>query len=305
MRPKFSKATSATDLPVLEKPTVALALVIYGCWFALIIFHAAIPWPLLALGGGIIIAWHGSLQHETIHGHPSRSSRLNAAIGGIPLSLWLPYAVYRRTHLAHHKTANTTDPFDDPESQYLTDASSPIRYYFARAEQTLLSRILLGPPLRITAFFLAELRRLFREPRAATGEWGPHLAGVAIIFVGLHHVDFPAWKYLLTFVYPGTSLLLIRSFAEHRASDNPDARTATVTKPGLLGLLFLNNNLHAAHHAKPGLPWYKLPAYYRDARAAFTIGPEYRSYWTIIRRFILRPHDNILHPDHGGRRASP
>ena len=34
-----------------------------------------------------------------------------------------------------------------------------------------------------------------------------------------------------------------------------------------LALMFLNNNLHALHHAEPGLAWYRLPARYRQRRA--------------------------------------
>ncbi|MDB5723547.1 MAG: fatty acid desaturase [Novosphingobium sp.] len=286
----------------LEFRTIVVAIAIYAAWAMVTAFHAAIPILFQALIGGVILAWHGSLQHETIHGHPTRWRSLNAAIGIVPLSMWLPYSVYRRTHLAHHATPNITDPFDDPESQYLHRASG-LRYRLALAEQTLLGRLILGPALRICAFLLAELRRGMSRPRELLRDWMAHLVGVAVLLVWLHHCDFPVANYILTFVYPGTALSLLRSFAEHRADDNRGVRAAIIPKPGPFGMIFLNNNLHAVHHARPDLPWYELPAQYHQHRETFEGVPSYKSYWVVIRRYMFRPHDRILHPDYDAGRS--
>ena len=61
-----------------------------------------------------------SLQHEIIHNHPTRWRRLNRALGTWPLVLWLPFEIYRRTHLQHHNDNRLTDPLEDPESYYHT-----------------------------------------------------------------------------------------------------------------------------------------------------------------------------------------
>ena len=61
------------------------------------------------------------------------------------------------------------------------------------------------------------------------------------------------------FVYCGTALSRLRSYAEHRFADNHEERTAIVERSPLFGLLFLYNNLHVLHHRVPGLPWYMLP----------------------------------------------
>ena len=112
----------------------------------------------------------------------------------------------------------------------------------------------------------------------------------------LDHVGLSWGEYVLCFVWPGTSLLLIRSFAEHRASPDPAARTAIVEDLGPLALLFLYNNLHVWHHARPATPWYALPALHRAAPDAFASAPRYRSYGTVFARFALRPHDRLIHP---------
>ncbi len=67
----------------------------------------------------------------------------------------------------------------------------------------------------------------------------------------------------------------------------------------MFGLLFLHNNLHAAHHADPTVPWYRLPAWYRRNRAALVAangGLVYDGYLDVARRFLLATHDTPAHP---------
>lgn len=278
-------------------PTLAVTAAIYGGWLALTWWHAAIPLPLLAVLGGILIAWHGSLQHETIHGHPTGRPFIDGAIGFAPLSLWLPYAVYRSSHRDHHATHRITDPHLDPESHYHA-VPAGWRYRLARIEASLAARLLLGPPIRIALFLLDEARRAWTTPRAWALDWLPHLAALVPILWWLDHVGLSLGTYLLAFVYPGASLSLLRSFAEHRADSAADKRAAIVGRGGILGLLFLNNNLHAVHHARPDLPWYRLPAYYRANQAQFAQAPFYESYGSILYRFLWRAQDDVLHPDY-------
>lgn len=276
----------------IEWPTVLLAVAIYSGWLSLTAVHDMLPAPLLALLGGWFVAWHGSLQHETIHGHPTRWRRVNDLIGGVPLSLWLPYGTYRRTHEAHHRSPHPTHPAHDPESRYVTGGG--LVAAIARIRATLVGQLLIGPVAAIALFLLDEARRLRRDPVGVAREWGPHLLGVALVLGWLHAVALPLGTYLLCFVLPGQAASLLRGFAEHRADAAGPSRAATVASGGPLALLFLNNNLHAAHHAMPGAPWYRLPAIER----ARTDRPEprYRGYREILRRFALRPHDAVRHP---------
>ena len=284
-----------------EAPTMLLALAIYAGWLALTWWHAALPiWALIAAVGWIV-AWHGSLQHETIHDHPSSRQWLNALIGGVPLALWIPYAVYRRSHIAHHLTPWVTDPLDDPESRYLSGREGRLSHYAMRLEASLVGRMLLGPVFTIVGLLAEEGERSIRQPGAVLRDWLPHLVGVAIVLTWLHVCDLSIGRYILCFVYPGMALTLLRSFAEHRAAPLPGHRVAIVEDAGPLGLLFLNNNLHAAHHRAPGIAWYDLPAYYARNRAALLTengGLLYRGYGDVFARFFLRPHDGLLHPDH-------
>ena len=105
--------------PAVEWPTLALAAALHAAWIGLCLFHAALPWWGFVACATIVSAWFSSLQHEAIHGHPTRSATLNHALACAPLWIWLPYARYRDTHLRHHRDERLTDPIDDPESRYV------------------------------------------------------------------------------------------------------------------------------------------------------------------------------------------
>jgi fatty acid desaturase len=250
--------------------------------------------------GGWLIAWQGSLQHETIHGHPTRWPLLNRAIGFAPLSLWLPYEAYRRSHLAHHATERLTDPSSDPESRYLVqDSGAPVA--LSALQSTLLGRLLVGPLLEVGRFLLAEARALAQGDLTRRRIWGVHLLAVAVILGWLKLIcGMCVSDYLLLFIYPGIGFSLLRSFAEHRADDDPARRVATVEGAPVLGLLFLNNNLHATHHAHPGAPWWRLPGLYAAQRPQLIAdgAPVYAGYSEVARRFLLRSHDRVQHPRH-------
>ena len=122
-------------------------------------------------------------------------------------------------------------------------------------------------------------------------------APVLIWVIAICHMPF--WVYLACFVYPGASLAMVRSFAEHRAVPEAERRTAIVENAWILGPLFLFNNLHAAHHLRHRLPWYQLPKFYRLNRAALIKrngGLVYRGYFDVARRYLWRPHDSPVHP---------
>jgi fatty acid desaturase len=287
----------------IEWPTIMLAVAVYAGWMAVTWYHAMFPlWALMLLGGWCV-AWQSSLQHETIHGHPSPSRAFNTLIGAVPLSLWLPYGCYRRDHLAHHAAETVTDPRIDPESRYLLPAAGSrgtIARTLAALQAPLAGRLILGPPIGIASFLVDEVRRARKSPIASLRNWGPHIFGVALVVLWLSTCQLGLGRYLLAFVYPGSALTLLRSFAEHRAAQLPDHRVAIVERAGPFALLFLHNNLHAVHHDAPGMAWYRIPAHYRAHRDQILRangGLLYRGYGEIARRYGLRAHDALIHPD--------
>jgi fatty acid desaturase len=112
----------------------------------------------------------------------------------------------------------------------------------------------------------------------------------------------PLWQYILLVAYPGVSLALVRSYCEHQAAEDVNHRTIIVEASPFWSLLFLNNNLHVAHHTKPALAWYKLPAYYRAEKAALlekNNGYTMKGYGEIFRRFAFRAKEPIPYPNMG------
>ncbi|MGH6815387.1 MAG: fatty acid desaturase [Hyphomicrobiaceae bacterium] len=283
---------------------MALAGGIYGGWLALTLWHDAVPVWLLVPLGAWLVCWHSQLQHEFLHGHPTRSVSINRALGFAPLALWLPYDRYRETHLRHHRDERLTDPLDDPESRYWIDEDwqrlGVIGRGIVRAQSTLLGRLVVGPFWAIGYFFVTEARALLDGDRRLARVWAQHLLAVAAVLVWLVLAcGMSLWFYLAAFVLPGTSLMLIRSFCEHRAHRDVGRRTAIVEDFGPLAVLFLYNNLHAAHHENPRLPWYALPAWYRRNRERLIAengGLYYRGYTEVFRKFLVEPHDQPLHP---------
>jgi fatty acid desaturase len=288
----------------IEWPTIALAVTIYGLWLLLTWFHAALPAPLLLLLGGWTVAWYGSLQHELIHGHPTRWPAVNRALGVFPLMPHLPFDRYRAIHLAHHRDEYLTDPLEDPETQYFTPPAwmslGRAGRMVVRITARLAGRLLIGPVWAIGRFLWRDAARAWNDVPGVRRAWAWHLPLLAVMLVWVVGVcRMSPLTYALCFWLPGMALLLMRSLAEHRAADAVEHRTAIVEAAPVLGLLYLYNNLHAAHHERPGVAWYRLPALYARDRGRLIArngGLVYHGYADVARRFLLHPHDQSVHP---------
>jgi fatty acid desaturase len=287
----------------IEWPSVVLCSALYTSFAVLTFFHGLLATPITVTLGAFLLAWHSSMQHEFIHGHPTRWRRLNRALATPPLALWLPFESYRRSHLVHHQDEHLTDPLDDPESYYWTAGSwaalGPLGRAVVRFHTTLLGRLLIGPAWNIGRYWRSEFRAVRGGDRQRRGIWLRHAVAVAAMLVwvvGICHMNLLIYAAM---AYAGTSILLLRSFAEHRANQNVFERTAIVENAWVLGPLYLFNNLHAAHHDRPLLPWYQLPAWYRANRQRLLAengGLVYSGYADVVRRFLLEPHDVVIHP---------
>ncbi|MBL0371788.1 fatty acid desaturase [Rhizobium sp. KVB221] len=290
----------------VEWPTIALAVFIYSTWLLLTYFWASIPYVVLFIAGGWTIAWHGSLQHEVLHGHPTRFRRINDAVGWPPIALWLPYALYKRAHLKHHNDEWLTDPIEDPESYYLTgDAwarTGALGRLIVSVDSTLAGRLIIGPFVSLATFLGHEVMHMVRGDFRNLRIWLAHITGSAIVLTWVLWISaMPLWIYLTAFVYAGIAFSRLRSFAEHQYAGAKEERTAIVENTPAFGLLFLHNNLHIVHHSRPQVPWYKIPKLYRDNRPAFIElngGLVYNGYLEVARRFGFRKHHEPIHPHH-------
>ena len=285
-----------------EWPTLVMLAITYSVWMVATTWLSGVSLPLAGLVTAIAIAQFSSLQHEAIHGHPFKSTTLNALLVAPALTLILPYARFRDTHLDHHLDSRLTDPYDDPESNYLDpadwDALNGIEKVIRRFNNTLAGRLLIGPLLGTMCFIRADWRTRNSDPRVLKG-WAWHVPAVILVLIWLAFVaTIPFWVYAIS-AYAGLSLLKIRTFLEHQAHEKARGRTVIIDDRGPLALLFLNNNYHVLHHTHPTVPWYRLPRLFRENRARYLTqndGYFYRSYAEVFAKHFFTPKDSVPHP---------
>lgn len=287
-----------------DGPTWLVALVLYGAWFALVWFHASLPWWAIVPVGGYLVAWHFSLQHEAIHSFRGVPAWLRFAVVFPPLGLWFPYPLYRKSHTTHHRDIHLTIPGVDTESYYVLQADwermGAMKRNLLIFNQTMAGRLLVGPPLRLWILLTKELRRVAQGDLTHLPHWAIHAVAVGGLFWFVSGVcGFPWWQYCLLVAYPGLSLSLLRAFTEHRAAPDSQERTASVESNAVFGILYLYNNLHVAHHLKPAMPWYDIPRFYRENRTALLQSNGhfvYEGYAGLARQYFLAPVFSPVHP---------
>lgn len=299
-----AQAEAGRPALAVDLPTLAVAAGAYGCFGLLTWFYEALPWWFVLAAGSYTVCLHGSLQHEAVHGYPTSRRWLNTLIVSPSLWLWLPYTLYRETHLQHHRDERLTCPIDDPESYYVTPAQwramHPLHRAYREAMATLLGRLVLGPPYAVLRTVVGSARRIAAGDWAHLRHWLLHLPGAGAVIVWAVAVcGIPVGEYLLLFAYPGLSLTLLRSFAEHRAKAPVAGRTAIIEAGPVMGLLYLQNNLHAVHHLEPGLVWHRRPRRWRErADEILAANGHYRfkGYGELFRRYLLTRREPVIHP---------
>ncbi|WP_297774275.1 fatty acid desaturase [uncultured Roseovarius sp.] len=286
----------------IEWPTLLLLAICYAIWIIGTTWAVTLSLPFAVFLTGLAIALHSSLCHEALHGHPFRRRAWNEAAVFPCLCLLIPYGRFRDTHLAHHREEHLTDPYDDPESNYLDPQVWARLPSWGRAllriNNTLAGRMLIGPFVAQTAFLRADYRAIRAGDRAVLNAWLWHAPAIALVLIWLSFAEMPVWAYLLA-VWIGLGVLKIRTFLEHRAHERASGRTVIIEDKGPFALLFLNNNLHVVHHMHPEAPWYLLPALYASRRDHYlrrNDGYVYRSYLQIFREHLWRAKDPVPHP---------
>ncbi len=281
---------------MFEWQTFTLAIGVYVIWYGLLFVEVWwISAPLLA----VVITLQSSVQHELLHGHPFVSKRKNAALGWLSLIIMIPYTRFRDTHLAHHYDPDLTDPYEDPETNYLDPAvwqrlTKPVQLVL-RVNNTLAGRLVLGPIIGTIMFGHNEFQN---RTRKSLHQWAWHLPAVAIVIAVVWISPTSLWTYGLA-IYLSMSLLKLRTFLEHQAADRASHRTAIIERGGVFGFLFLNNHLHVVHHMHPKVAWYDLPRLYHRNKSRYLRrngGYVLQSYGEVWRAYAWRAKDPVAHP---------
>ncbi|MEM5457437.1 fatty acid desaturase [Paraburkholderia phytofirmans] len=285
-------------------PTWALIVTIYGGWFGVATHARELGLPLTAFLLALLGTWYMSLQHELLHGHPTRSPFVNALLGFAPLAVWFPYGIYRDSHLQHHDDPHLTHPERDPESYFVSVLVWRRAGWAIRAlltfRNTFVGRLLIGPAFAIAATGVEALRRIRSGDWRDVPVWLAHFAALAGLTAWLQRAcGIPAWVFVVGAGYGALSLGSIRSFQEHRAAQAHEHRTVINEAAWFWRLLFLNNNYHLVHHDLPHVPWFALRVVYETSRQQYierSGGFLVQGYSEWLRLYAYAP---VAHPVHG------
>lgn len=282
-------------------PTLWLFIGVVGLWCSALLLPAS--WGVLAVVMLVLaLTLHSSLSHEFLHGHPFGAERAETLLGLWQPGLFVPYLRFKRTHLAHHRDARLTDPYDDPESNYLDPDVWRRLWKWQRVllqiNNTLAGRITIGPAIGLIAFIRKDIAAARSGQRDIVTDWLLHIPGTVLTLWAVMLSDLNIWLYFAA-CYGALSVLKIRTFLEHQADARVSGRTVIIEDRGLLGFLFLNNNLHVVHHMHPKAAWYQLWPLYRERRDRFLTrnhGYVFPSYASIFRQYLWKSKDPVAHP---------
>ncbi|MFC0697453.1 fatty acid desaturase [Paraburkholderia humisilvae] len=286
-----------------EGPTWLLIAAVYTSWFGLALHARQLGLPLTTVLLTVATTWYTSLQHELVHGHPTRSPAVNALFGIAPLSVWFPYALYRAEHLRHHDDERLTSA-DDPESYFLSwrrwRATSAPMHALLTFRNTFVGRVAIGPAFTIAAVLTQACRKVAAGDLREAGMWVAHLGLLALLLVWLEReCGIGPLRFLAGVAYPALSLGAVRSFREHRPAAQVAERSVINESGWFWRLLFLNNNYHLVHHDLPGVPWFALRRVYLERRARYCersghfVVAGYRRWFA---EFAFRCAEPVRHP---------
>ena len=282
-----------------EWKTLGVIVAVYGLTVLTVMrYDVLTPWlaiPMLAVLG----AWHLSMQHELLHGHPFRNQFINDAIGSIPVTLWNPYLAFKKDHHEHHKS-DLTNPELDNESYYVSqqqwDNAGPIRRAAWTANRTILFRMFVWTIVSTISYVTLVLKRAARNEQGDRLAVVLHVIGVVAVVYLVSLSSMPLWQFALGTVYGGRILNAIRPFPEHKYQNGVETKTAMIMAGPFMSLLMLNNNLHIAHHDDPKIPWYRVNELSKRVNAverAREAGVLYEGgYAEVFRKFSFTPVDS-------------
>ena len=239
-----------TSAPIDNLRGITVALMVLCVWGGLTVTLIATPLAMSSLGlvvvfmgvqtwlyTGLFITAHDSM-HRTIC---PRYPWINDALGVFAVGVYalFDFRMLRTAHHAHHAhPATATDPdFHDGQHPH------PVRWYI---------------------HFLRKYMSIWQ------------VVGMALIFNGLRYgLGVSAQRMVLFWIVPSLlstlQLFVVGTWLPHRAQPGRDQdrhRAVSLHLRSWLSLLACYHfGYHHEHHARPGVPWWRLPQAHREARA--------------------------------------
>ncbi len=232
-----------------------------------------------------------SLIHEAEHGIVNSNEFVNNIMGRWLSTLFIaPFTFFKHCHLKHHKKNRTDEEMWD---LYYEHQNKFQRYktlygmmiglgYFSLWLATLLFAI--APRLIYTRFFYSQkevggfLRGSDRKDKVANSRWESLLAIIFQVFI-FFILDLKWTSWLTLFVIHGF-LWSSQNYVNHAFSPRNIINGAHNLKiPLWLNLVYLNFNLHLAHHQNPKIPWIHLPTFIKKGKGRMSFFRNYLRLW--------------------------
>jgi fatty acid desaturase len=306
----------------------ALAFILAG--YPLAILLLTLPgWAYPAAGVLLLmltLTWSAYFIHEFAHMAIFKSQRANERWGTLMSwingSCYASFADMRKKHMRHHVERADVISFD--VQAFLRRQPAPLRGLVLALEWAYVPAV----ELIMHGFVIA-------RPFMKNGSVGGRLRMLAIVALRAAGFGFLAWSgtgALLLYAFGYLAFLTLLRFADcfqHTYDAYPVAGDMPIPADKerdrayeqfntysdivgldhpLLNLLWLNFGYHNAHHEKPTLPWYRLPAHHRelygDACAQLiTVRQLLTSFHRHRVRRVLAPDYGVVLPPDAPRRA--
>ena len=252
----------------------------HGNWFVML---------AVVIAMGPIHVRFAILMHEAAHRLLFRSKRINDVVGTwlVAYPAFVPLALYRRSHFAHHR-----DEFgpDEPDIAF---------YDGYPCQPRDLRRRLLRDAVGISGWKNFKVLLVATTKRASRRLALSILSVQVVLAVGLGLVTGRWWSYLVFWWLPWMTqwrvLNRLRAIAEHGGMSRSDDRRLTThhVRQSLLARMWLvpfHTGWHLAHHVDMGVPWHQLPAYHAElVRAGYvTEAITFSSYLALWRAATAR-----------------
>lgn len=232
-----------------------------------------------------------SLIHEAEHGIVNSSESVNNIMGRWLSTLFIaPFTFFKHCHLKHHKKNRTDEEMWD---LYYEHQEKLKRYgtlygmmiglgYFSMWLAVLLYAI--APRLIYTRFFYSHkevggfIKGSDRKDKIAHSRWESLL--VIIFQVSLFFIFDLKWTSWLTLFAMHGFLWSSQNYVNHAFSPRDIINGAHNLKiPFWLKWVYLNFNLHLAHHQNPKIPWIYLSKYVKEGKGRMTFLKNYLRLW--------------------------
>ena len=301
--------------------TLALAatLVLYPLGFALVL-QSGWFWNALGVCSLVLsLTWSAYFVHEMAHQAIFKNPQTNARWG--TLMNWLNGSCYarfddlRRKHMRHHMERADVITFDAKgfllaSPAWLRNTVLALEWAYFPAVEFIMRAVVITMPFRKGGAAVERLRML---AIAAVRTSALVLLGVASIkalllyflavlvfitllrFADCFQHTYDAYPILDDTPIPADKL---RDRAYEQANTFSDVvGVGSGWGTAALNLLWLNFGFHNAHHERPTMPWYRLPAYHRELYPAnyaqvVTVGE-------LLRSFHVHRLNRILANDYG------